>query len=132
MTTDISVEGDFSEGHVQSKIRLEAAQKGIFLWRNNSGCWKDKVGNWIRYGLGNDSKKICDKFKSSDLIGIRKVRITKEMVGTDIGQFVAREVKKSKWKYNPKDLHTAAQLAFIKLVTAMGGDASFAQEEGTL
>ena len=62
-----------SEGAIQGTIRLEASRKGLRLWRNNVGAFIDKNGNFIRYGLANDSKRMNDLIKSSDLIGIRPV-----------------------------------------------------------
>lgn len=119
------------EAEVQSMIVQEAALKGCILWRNNVGCLIDKNGRPIRYGLNNTSKKANDEYKSSDLIGIRKIKITPEMVGKTIGQFVAREVKRENWRY--KD--TAAEKAqkrWLDLVNDMGGDACFADDMGTI
>jgi len=119
------------ESMVQSRIRLESSQCGARVWRNNSGAYTDDYGNFIRYGLANDSKKLNQQIKSSDLIGLKPVTITLAHVGSIIGQFVAREVKKSDWKFsinNPKD---KAQLNFINVVNSLGGDACFAQGPGT-
>lgn len=120
-----------SETAVQTDIRLEAAQLGMRLWRNNVGACKDETGRVIRYGLCNDSPTMNKRIKSSDLVGIRPVLITQALVGHTIGQFVAREVKKPGWRYAGTDRETAQQ-AFLDLVTSMGGDASFATGEGTL
>ena len=70
------------------------------VWRNNVGvAWQGEAatldnGNVfierarrIRYGLMNGS---------SDLIGIRVVTITQDMVGKKIGQFMGVEVKTEK------------------------------------
>lgn len=119
------------EGDVQNLVRLEASKKGLRLWRNNNGACYDDTGRFIRYGLANDSKRVNDVLKSSDLIGIRPVLITQEKVGTTIGQFVAREVKRGGWKYagTKREL---AQFNFIKLVASLGGDAAFTNREGSL
>ena len=63
--------------------------------------------------------------------GIRPVMITTEHVGTVIGQFVAREIKAGGWKYRDSG-REKAQGKFLQLVASLGGDASFANREGTL
>jgi len=120
-----------SEAAVQTRIRLEASQVGAHLWRNNVGVTFGEDGVPVRYGLANDSKQLNRVLKSSDLIGIRPVTITQEMVGTVIGQFVAREVKHAGWVFKGTD-RELAQRTFLTLVNAMGGDACFAAGTGTL
>jgi hypothetical protein len=112
----------------QNLIRLAAAQRGEWLMRNNSGAGKLASGNFVRFGLGNDSERINDVMKSSDLIGIKTVIITMDMVGQSFGRFMAREVKKRGWKYagTPREL---AQLRFIDEVRKRGGDACFVTSE---
>lgn len=120
-----------SETKVQESVRLEATKKGCRLYRNNVGACKDDTGRVIRYGLVNDSAALNKRIKSSDLIGIRPVVITHDMVGHTIGQFIAREIKKPGWHYTGTD-REKAQLAFIELVISMGGDAAFANDVGTI
>jgi hypothetical protein len=114
-----------SESLVQSKVRLICARLGWYLWRNNRGAFKDATGRWVRYGLGNDSKKFGDKVKSSDEIGWRKVVITQAMVGKTIAQFVSLECKPEGWEFNPNDEHEVAQKVWIDLVNKDGGYAAF-------
>lgn len=120
-----------SESAVQAAVRLEAARLGIRLWRNNVGALVDFRGVPVRYGLANDSKEINAKLKSGDLIGVRPVLIEPRHVGTVIGQFVSREVKRVGWHYTGAN-REPAQLAWAQLVTAMGGDAQFCTGVGTL
>lgn len=118
------------ESDVLKLVKIEAAKKNCLLWRNNSGAVYDRKGNFIRYGLANESAKMNEIIKSGDLIGIKCVTVTREMVGTKVGIFVSREVKRSDWKYTgtPREV---AQKAFIDLVNSLGGDAAFAYGEGT-
>lgn len=121
-----------SEGAVTNNVRLEAARKGVQLFRNNVGACLDKNGRMIRYGLANDSKQMNERIKSSDLIGIRPLLITPDMVGATVGQFVAREVKKEAWKPGEDPKREAAQLAFLQLIIAYGGDACFTSHANSL
>lgn len=119
------------EARVQDEARLLASKMGWRLFRNNVGVLKDERGVPVRYGICNDSPAMNKRIKSSDLIGIRPVVITQDMVGSTIGQFVAREVKKAGWKYKGTE-HERAQLAFGTLIIGLGGDFKFWNGEGDL
>jgi hypothetical protein len=120
-----------SESALQSLVRLEAAKKDIHLWRNNVGVLLDKKGRPVRYGLANDSAAVNEVVKSADLIGIRKVLIKPDHVGSIFGQFVSRECKRPDWTYTgtPEEL---AQLRWSTLINASGGDAAMVNSEGSL
>jgi hypothetical protein len=120
-----------SESGIQAKVLLRASQEGMRLWRNNVGALQDATGRYVRYGLANDTPKLNKVFKSSDLIGLRTVTITQDMVGKAIGQFVALEVKKEGWTYKGTD-HEKAQKAFIDFINGMGGYAAFCNGEGEI
>lgn len=114
-----------SEAAVQTQVRLDAARAGIPTWRNNVGVLLDKRGVPVRFGLANDSSAVNKRFKSADLIGIKPVTVTPQMVGSVIGQFWSRECKHAGWKYRGDD-HEQAQRRWAELVLAHGGDAGFA------
>lgn len=119
-----------TEARVVSELRLEASQLGMRLWRNNSGAFYDEKGNFVRFGLGNDSAQFNAVCKSSDLIGVKPKLITEADVGTIIGQFVAREAKKPGWTFKGTD-REKGQLNFINIVNKLGGDAAFATGPGS-
>ena len=121
-----SVKG-MSESAIQTRVRLEASKIGARLWRNNTGV-DTSEGKFVRYGLCNESQKMNELIKGSDLIGIKPVLITQAMVGTTIGQFMAREVKNGDWKFTgtPREL---AQLKFLEIVNGLGGDGKFTTGE---
>lgn len=112
--------GATSEASVQARIRVAAPYIGVLLWRNNSGAAIDETGRHIRYGLGNDSKRVNKLFKSPDLVGIKQAT----------GQFVAIECKTPGWKYSENDERAVAQARFLAAVRAAGGIAGFARSVG--
>lgn len=120
-----------SEAAVQSAVRLEAADVGARLWRNNVGALVDKRGVPIRYGLCNETAALNKRVKSADLVGIKPVLITQDMVGGIIGQFVSREVKKVGWHWSGNS-HEIAQLAWAEMIIALGGDAAIVNGVGSL
>jgi hypothetical protein len=121
-----------SESAVQNLVREKASQLGMRVWRNNVGAYVDKRGVPIRYGLANESSQMNKAIKSSDLIGIRPVTITQDMVGKVIGQFVAIECKEEAWKFSENDERAKAQLNFINIVNNLGGYALFCNNEEVL
>lgn len=114
-----------SESGVQQRLRVEAPKVGGALWRNNSGALQDADGRMVRYGLGNDSKRLNEVWKSSDLIGGTSVRIMPHHVGRIMAILTAVEVKPGGWK-GPKSDHEHAQAAFHLSVEGLGGMGLFA------
>lgn len=94
---------------LQRKIQLKCKNSNIRLWKNDNGTAYNRQGDLFTHGLGTGT---------SDLIGLMKIRITKEMEGQDIAVFVALEVKTKKG-YPSKE-----QKAFIKTVQDLGGIAA--------
>lgn len=121
------------ESTVSQEVQIDAVQFQCILMRNNSGAFKDETGRLVRYGLNNVSKQHNERIKSSDLIGITRVLITKEMVGQTLGVFTAVEVKKEAWKPDKKlDKRETAQNNFINWVKSMGGYGGFANSVESL
>lgn len=114
-----------SEAAVQAQVRLDAAKDGTLAWRNNVGVLLDARGVPVRFGLANDSAAVNKRFKSADLIGIKRVVITPQMVGSAIGQFWSRECKHAGWRYCGNE-HEQAQMRWAQLIQTHGGDAAFA------
>lgn len=124
-----------SESNIQSRTRLAGVAKRWRLWRNQRGAGKLESGNYVRFGLANDSKQIGDMLKSGDLIGWRPVIITADMVGKCIAQFVSVECKAEDWRPPPldtKDLDAAAQYRWAELVNREGGYAVFVNNPDSL
>lgn len=96
---------------IQNAIRLQHGAGPARLWRNNTGALKDQTGRLVRYGL-------CPG--SSDLIGLRKVVVTPDMVGQTLAVFTAIEVK-------DRGRVTPEQQAFLTMVTQAGGLAGVAR-----
>jgi hypothetical protein len=113
-------------------VRLEAAQAGYWLTRNNVGAYKaPNSSRWVRYGLANESKAQNELVKSADLIGFRQRVIISTDVGSRIAQFVSRECKAEGWQFNPNDEHEQAQARWRDFVNSNGGDAAFVSGPGS-
>ena len=101
-----------SEAAVSADIRLAASKRGdLTLWRNNSGAYQNDAGQYVRYGLNNESKVQNKRMKSADLIGIHRPS----------GRFVSIEVKRPGWKHSDASERDRAQAAWAATVAAMGG-----------
>lgn len=112
------------ETDVINFARLEASRRGGRLFRNNVGAGELlNSGQFIRWGLANDSARQNDHIKSADLIGIRPIRITVDMVDQIFGQFWSFEAKRQGWKYSGND-HEKAQMRWAELITSLGGCAT--------
>lgn len=123
----VDVQGS-SEAATQARLRVMAPTINSMLLRNNNGACVDDTGRMIRYGLGNDSKKLNDVWKSSDLIGITPFTIRPHHVGRTIGVFTAVEVKHPGWT-KPENDRDRAQEAFLISVCQHGGLGMFVTHE---
>lgn len=110
-----------SEQAAQNAIRLEASNRGIKLFRNNVGACQDSNGNFIRYGIANDTPAMNKAVKSADLIGFTPVTIG----GQRVAVFTSIEVKKPGWKFKNTG-REQAQNKWREFVLLNGGFAIFA------
>ena len=95
-----------------AEIQLALATGDCRLWRNQVGKYHLADGRWISSGLA---------VGSADLIGIKSVTVTKEMVGKKIGVFLSVEVK------GQGDKPTTKQTAWRDMVRELGGIACIAR-----
>lgn len=99
-----------SETAIMQDIRLALGScPDIKAWRNNVGMFQEpKSGRWIRYGLFNGS---------ADIVGLKTVTITPDMVGQRVAVFLSVEVKTPK---APKALPDDQQAWFDAIQKAGG------------
>ncbi len=95
-----------SEQQVVQQVRATLSNGPVRLFRNNSGALQDRNGTWVKYGLA---------VGSSDLIGLKSVTITPDMVGSTVAVFVALEGKSATGRT------TEEQDAFLAMVRKAGG-----------
>ena len=97
-----------SETKIQQEIRLALGQRSdLRLFRNETGKLPDpRTGRWVQFGLAKGS---------SDLIGFKTVKITPEMIGEEIAQFVSIEIKTERGKL------TDIQKNWLQKVQSSGG-----------
>lgn len=100
----------------QKKIRavFNTSGTGVRVWRNNVGA-KMIDGQWLTWGLA---------VGSGDLIGLRSVVITPDMVGKTIGVFFSAEIKTDTGRLSGE------QAAWQQTIRKLGGIAeTFRTEE---
>ena len=102
------------ETTIQQQIRLALGTRpDLRLFRNNTGTLPDpRTGRPVQFGLARGS---------ADLIGLRTVTITPDMVGQQVAVFTSIEVK------TPKGRPTAEQQNWLHMVRRAGGIAGIAR-----
>jgi len=119
-----------TEGQAASHIVMAARKHyNCTLQRNNSGAFKNSMGRWVRFGLGNLSPINWKTFRSSDYIGPTVITITPEMVGKQVAIFTAIETKAPDWvpaQTGKKYEDEQAQANYLNWVKSLGGFAGFA------
>lgn len=97
-----------SEAEIQAAIWLAVGKlPGVRIFRNNMGVATFAGGQLVRYGLANPG--------GSDLIGLRSVVVTPEMIGQKLAIFTALEVKTPTGRVEPE------QRNFVEFVQSFGG-----------
>ena len=80
-----------SETKLQQEIRLALGTiPSLRLFRNQVGHLPDpRTGRYVQFGLAKGS---------SDLVGFKTIKITPEMIGQEVAQFVSIEIKTERGK----------------------------------
>ena len=126
-----------SEAWAQQQVRLRVAHAGGLAWRNNVGATPAKCKHCgekqqpIRYGLANDSARLNESIKSSDVIAAIPRVIRPQDVGATIAQFGSIEVKHPGWTYTGRG-QEEGQAKWLTLVQRLGGFATFSTGEVNL
>lgn len=119
-----------SEAWAQQQVRLKVAHAGGLSWRNNVGATPSRCPGCgarqqpVRYGLANDSAKLNERIKSSDLICAIPRLIRPQDVGRTIAQFGSIETKRPGWRYTGAK-QESGQAAWLALIERIGGFATF-------
>ena len=102
------------ETTLQQQIRLALGTRpDLRLFRNNTGTLPDpRTGRPVQFGLARGS---------ADLIGLRTVTITPDMVGQQVAVFTSIEVN------TPQGRATPAQQNWLHMVRSLGGIAGIAR-----
>ena len=127
------------ETNLVRKIMLKlGSDPKIRIFRNNSGkCWigsskmfnspqtvNVKAGDVLVQQARYFDAGLCPG--SSDLIGLKAIKITPEMVGTEIACFVAIEVKL------PSGRVQENQINFLDMVKKLGGRGIICRDENNI
>jgi hypothetical protein len=97
-----------SETKLQQEIRLALGRiPSLRLFRNQVGQLPDpRTGRYVQFGLAKGS---------SDLVGFKTIKITPEMIGQEVAQFVSIEIKTERGKL------TEVQQNWLQKVKSSGG-----------
>ena len=97
-----------SETKLQQEIRLALGTiPSLRLFRNQVGQLPDpRTGRCVQFGLAKGS---------SDLVGFKTIKITPEMIGQEVAQFVSIEIKTERGKL------TEVQENWLQKVKSSGG-----------
>ena len=102
------------ETTLQQEIRLALGQlPDLRMFRNQVGQLPDlRTGRPVQFGLAKGS---------SDLIGFKTIKITQDMVGSSVAQFVSIEVK------TPTGKPTQIQQNWLHCIKSAGGISGIAR-----
>ena len=102
------------ETDLMDRIRLACSTGDTRLWRNNVGLAYTRDGRPVRFGLHPGSP---------DLIGLRTIVLTPDMVGQRLAVFIGIEVKASHGRIS------ADQGRFLDFLRAAGAMAGIVRSE---
>ena len=103
------------ETELQNRVRalVNSPGTGCRVWRNNVG--KRKIdGRWISWGLAPGS---------ADLIGLKTLQISADMIGSKIAVFTSLEIK------TLTGVEQSDQIAWRQTIQKLGGIAEFIRSE---
>jgi len=100
---------------ISDRVLLELTAQDFLLWRNPVGAGRMDSGQYVKYGVCNPG--------GSDLIGLRSVTITPDMVGQRVAIFAAIESKSKNYRVSPP------QRIFLNAISRAGGIAQIAKEQ---
>lgn len=103
------------EGAIENAIFRYLRMRGIMAWKQKTQGTYDPVAKRFRKLSANSRKGV------SDIMGVRQVLITPDMVGKTIGALLAIEVKSQTGTLTPK------QKLFLREVLENGGIAMVAR-----
>lgn len=119
-----------SEADILHRVMLAASAAGLTTWRNNTGlAW---TGDAERLADGSILIRnprplhagLCKG--SADLIGLRPILVTPDMIGAVVAQFIALEVKTARGRLSRE------QARFLAFVRERGGLALVARSAADL
>jgi hypothetical protein len=106
------------EANLMRRVMLALSRAGVTTWRNNCGVARYPDGAVVKYGIASPG--------GSDLIGLRSIEVTPDMVGKRVAIFVAVEIK------TPTGKLSLAQRHFLDFVREAGGVGVVARSEAEI
>lgn len=101
-----------SETQITQAIRLAVSNGSIRLWKNNVGKLRDHAGRIVSFGLATGSP---------DLVGLKSVYVSPDMIGRRIAILAGLEVKSDTGRIRPE------QQRFLDMLNDFGAIAGIAR-----
>lgn len=103
------------DSSISDRVLLELTAQDWLLWKNPVGSARLDSGQFVRFGVCNPG--------GSDLIGLRSVVVTPDMVGQRLAVFAAIESKTKNYNVS------RPQRLFLNAISRAGGIAQVAKEQ---